>query len=202
MGPHQLAHLTADAVAHHRRTHRATEGEGDGGCRIGRIGEHDAPDGPATNTCSLLTEALELVGAAQVTDQADSRLRPFRRRAFRTARPPRVAIRARKPCFIDRRFLLGWYVRFTKNSSVTSHDGPVDVGRRDADATGQATARALTWATRDRAFQRLSTACYVAVFQRPCPRNPGPETAVGPGHATRDEPEGVVHILWTHLWIE
>lgn len=107
VGAHQLTHLATDAVAHHRRAHRTAEGKGNRRCRIGRIGEHDAPDGPATNTCSLLAEALELVGAAQVTDQADSRLRPFRRRAFRTARPPRVAIRARKPCFIDRRFLLG-----------------------------------------------------------------------------------------------
>ena len=45
--------------------------------------------------------------------QADRRARPFRRRAFRTFRPPAVAIRARKPCFLARRRILGWKVRFT-----------------------------------------------------------------------------------------
>lgn len=39
--------------------------------------------------------------------QALSLERPLARRAFRTARPPAVAIRARKPCFLDRRRLLG-----------------------------------------------------------------------------------------------
>ena len=37
----------------------------------------------------------------------------MRRRAARTARPPRVAMRARKPCVFARFRTLGWYVRFT-----------------------------------------------------------------------------------------
>ena len=40
------------------------------------------------------------------------RARPLARRAERTARPPRVAIRERKPCFLARRRLFGWNVRF------------------------------------------------------------------------------------------
>jgi hypothetical protein len=44
--------------------------------------------------------------------QAESRARPRWRRARRVARPPRVDIRLRKPCFRDRRRRLGWYVRF------------------------------------------------------------------------------------------
>ena len=38
---------------------------------------------------------------------ADSRRRPLARRARRTARPPLVDIRARKPCFFARRRILG-----------------------------------------------------------------------------------------------
>ena len=36
------------------------------------------------------------------------RLRPFARRRFRMARPPRVFIRARKPCRRFLRIRLGW----------------------------------------------------------------------------------------------
>ena len=44
--------------------------------------------------------------------QTVRRLRPFRRRRRRIARPLRVAMRARKPCRRLRRRTLGWYVRF------------------------------------------------------------------------------------------
>ena len=50
---------------------------------------------------------------ADPTDQADSRARPFRRRARTMAWPARVRIRSRKPCRLARLRLLGWYVRFT-----------------------------------------------------------------------------------------
>jgi hypothetical protein len=40
------------------------------------------------------------------------RLRPFRRRAARIARPARVRIRSRNPCVFARRRVFGWYVRF------------------------------------------------------------------------------------------
>lgn len=39
------------------------------------------------------------------------RLRPFARRRRRTSRPPRVFLRARKPCVRLRLLLWGWYVR-------------------------------------------------------------------------------------------
>lgn len=39
------------------------------------------------------------------------RVRPLARREERTDLPPRVAIRARKPCFLARLRLLGWNVR-------------------------------------------------------------------------------------------
>ena len=49
-------------------------------------------------------------------DQADSRTCPWRRRAFRTARPAAVAIRWRKPCLLDLLRVLGWNVRFISAS--------------------------------------------------------------------------------------
>jgi len=52
-------------------------------------------------------------------DQTVSWWRPLSRRAFKTARPARVRIRARKPCVLARLRWFGWYVRFTKTSSQT-----------------------------------------------------------------------------------
>ena len=43
---------------------------------------------------------------------AERWMRPLARRAAKTARPARVAMRARKPCFLARRRVLGWKVRF------------------------------------------------------------------------------------------
>ena len=45
------------------------------------------------------------------------------RRALRTARPARVAIRARNPCFLARRRLFGWNVRFTQPSFAAPSGG-------------------------------------------------------------------------------
>jgi hypothetical protein len=44
------------------------------------------------------------------------RARPLLRRLARTERPARVRMRRRKPCFLCRRRLLGWYVRFMLKS--------------------------------------------------------------------------------------
>lgn len=44
--------------------------------------------------------------------QALRRALPFLLRAANTARPPRVALRARKPCVRARLILLGWNVLF------------------------------------------------------------------------------------------
>lgn len=45
-------------------------------------------------------------------DQAEMRLRFLKRRRLNVARPPAVAMRARKPIFIFRRRLLGLYEGF------------------------------------------------------------------------------------------
>src|SRR6478736_5833943 len=42
---------------------------------------------------------------------AESSVRPLARRAERMARPARVRMRRRKPCFLARRRLFGWNVR-------------------------------------------------------------------------------------------
>ncbi len=55
------------------------------------------------------------------SSQADSLERPLARRALRIARPPAVAIRARKPCFFERRRLFGWNVRFTTRTFRSPH---------------------------------------------------------------------------------
>jgi hypothetical protein len=53
------------------------------------------------------------LGSTGVVDwfQAESFVRPLRRRAATMARPARVRIRRRKPCVRLRRRLLGWNVR-------------------------------------------------------------------------------------------
>jgi hypothetical protein len=50
---------------------------------------------------------------AATATYALSLARPLARRALSTRRPPAVAMRARKPCFLARRRLFGWNVRFT-----------------------------------------------------------------------------------------
>jgi hypothetical protein len=51
-------------------------------------------------------------GTQRAADQGIRCLRPFARRALRTARPPRVFMRARKPCVRACLSLPGWNVRF------------------------------------------------------------------------------------------
>ena len=92
----------------------STNGERHSGPVKSGIQQHGAPEDSTAHTSSFPTKSGELISAVESTDQADSRLRPFRRRAFNTARPARVDMRERKPCFFARRRLLGWNVRFTR----------------------------------------------------------------------------------------
>jgi hypothetical protein len=69
-------------------------------------------------------------------NQAESRARPLARRFLITARPPRVLIRARNPCFFARRWVLGWNVRFTSSSSTTRLDAVP--GRHETDERDRA----------------------------------------------------------------
>lgn len=65
----------------------------------------------------MRAEVVELGPPSEAFDhrdtQAESFWRPLRRRFLMIDRPARSDIRCRKPCFLARRRLLGWYVRFT-----------------------------------------------------------------------------------------
>jgi hypothetical protein len=67
-----------------------------------------------------LAEAVvpgEALGDGRARVHTVSLLRPFRRRADRTARPDLVRMRTRKPCVRLRRRLFGWKVRFIKSGN-------------------------------------------------------------------------------------
>ena len=66
----------------------------------------------SSNRTAFPTQASEIVAEVDPADQADNRARPFCRRALIIARPPRVRMRLRKPCFRARLRVFGWYVRF------------------------------------------------------------------------------------------
>jgi hypothetical protein len=78
--------------------------------RAGRDEQHDALP---VNRLAVTEDPLDPPGAHRL-DQPETlrRLRPFRRRAARIARPARVRIRRRKPWVFARRRVFGWYVRF------------------------------------------------------------------------------------------
>lgn len=68
-------------------------------------------------------DARDVTGRAQTErltrdhpGQALTRARPFLRRDFTIRLPDFVRMRSRKPCFLERRRLFGWYVRFTRPS--------------------------------------------------------------------------------------
>ena len=69
-----------------------------------------------TRTNRLGPESLKSTAIPDRTDQADSRARPLLRRDLMMARPERVDMRCRKPCFLARLRTLGWKVRFTMNT--------------------------------------------------------------------------------------
>ena len=74
-----------------------------------RLGGDDRgnPEAPLTAAAPLPTQPGKLLTTGDRPDQADRRWRPLARRDFRTARPALVDIRARNPCFLDRRRLFG-----------------------------------------------------------------------------------------------
>ncbi len=76
---------------------------------------------------------------ANASPQADSSMRPLRRRAARMARPARVRMRNRNPWVLARRRLFGWNVRlplltasFSRCLVLGSHRGVAAVGTADS----------------------------------------------------------------------
>lgn len=99
-------------VAHDCATCPAPYGEGDPrgvGWVARQVGDGQGPATPPSGSA----QCDEKLPAFDSPDQADSRARPLSLRDFRMARPARVDIRFRKPCFFARLRLLGWNVRFT-----------------------------------------------------------------------------------------
>ena len=76
--------------------------------QIGRRGGSRRTDGAGSTKAARYCHRRW--GSAR-TAQAARRWRPLPRRAARMARPARVRIRRRKPCFLCRRRLFGWNVR-------------------------------------------------------------------------------------------
>lgn len=128
-----MAHAPPDGECEPGRERIATEDRGSitrtdhrvlVACRF--IGQEGDPDRPGTGPDPLTTKGVEGGSVPDAPDQADSLWRPFRRRARMTARPPRVDMRFRKPCFLARLRTLGWNVRFTEN--LLGPRGPMSVG--------------------------------------------------------------------------
>ena len=103
----QLASYT---IANHGRSERATERERHPRRRraVWRIEEVGAPQHSGPSAPTIGRDAREGAALSDAPDQADRRCRPLARRAFNTARPARVLMRLRKPCFLARRRLFGW----------------------------------------------------------------------------------------------
>lgn len=105
------------AVALGRWADGTTDGVGDAQGHGRRIVEVRAPERGGPGSLTEATERPEGRATADPPGQADSRVRPLRRRARMMDRPARVRMRARKPCLRARRRVFGWNVRFTVSTS-------------------------------------------------------------------------------------
>ena len=108
-----------------------------------------APARPATvgdrrEVCGAATGGVPRASTGARSAQADSSLRPLRRRADRMARPARVRIRSRKPWVLARRRLFGWKVRLL---TVWLHHNlrclAAGIPGRQAQSVGRATSGGL-----------------------------------------------------------
>ena len=93
-------------VAAHRR---AGPDNSEGGARDGQAVAHRTkPEAAAANVDAVRTQCSEAAPPAQAVPPVHRgpvgvrRLRPLRRRALRTCRPPGVDIRMRNPCVLRR----------------------------------------------------------------------------------------------------
>ena len=105
--PHDHAQPATQPVPFHRRADGSSNGERDVAPLEIVLLEIGTPQGLPSKADAVTTEADEDVTISNRIDQADSRVRPLARRAFSTARPPRVLMRARKPCVLARRRAFG-----------------------------------------------------------------------------------------------
>src|SRR5690606_40575909 len=112
--PHGVSrHRAADRLAHDEAEARRARFAGVDD--VQHVDRARAPRAPPDDR-SIVDPAGEALRSGEhvrraARDYAESSVRPLLRRAFTIARPARVRIRARKPCFLARRRLLGWKVR-------------------------------------------------------------------------------------------
>lgn len=116
MFAHEVPELTLDTVSIHSRADSLAHDETDGSVSVGV--QQDVRDkgglstlGTAANRVPEVLAAAHAITAREHQSQADSLARPLRRRSPRIARPARVRMRRRKPCFLERRRVFGWKVR-------------------------------------------------------------------------------------------
>ena len=98
---HHRSESASDPVPDHSRSHRTWDGEPNSRALRG-IRAGDQPDRPSARSFAFTRQALEGGATREPLDHAERRARPFWRRARITARPPRVLMRERKPCFFAR----------------------------------------------------------------------------------------------------
>ena len=127
-----------------------------------------------------LTFRFESVAAWR--PQADSRTRPRRRRAFKTARPARVDIRCRKPCLFALLRVFGWNVRFISPSFRSS--GAARLGMSPERGGGpvkqvQSTRQdgLCTWRAKTRVHQTAGTGPGNLAHERSCGQAAAPRQA-------------------------
>ena len=93
----RLPHPSTGSIAHNRRPHRLRHREQDARvCWSSAVRDPERTAANAGRHSGFVTRAA----ADRRAVHAASRLRPLRRRARSTARPPRVLILARNPCFL------------------------------------------------------------------------------------------------------
>jgi hypothetical protein len=107
------AQPSAQAIAHHRVSDRSSHRVRDAG-RFVTGGEHHGSHLEISGrTPATARQRPKRCLITDAPDQAERLERPLLRRRRMTARPARLRIRSRKPCFFLRFRLFGWYVRFT-----------------------------------------------------------------------------------------
>jgi len=154
--------------------------------RVGRCGQSSgarqvygsARDERARPTLLIRSgRAVRPVPCSSARNQTVSSLRPFDRRAARIARPARVRIRSRKPCFLARRRLLGWKVRLDTGVLLEGRR----TGSRPADDCDRPDGRVRGYTPTGPANGRSArppgqTAAHPAEHARPAPRLAGRPT--------------------------
>lgn len=172
---HQVAQLPAHPVALHGIACRPANGIAHMGASESGVFQTGDPKSVNARIGSFPLQTPKDVFSGNSSYQAERRWRPLARRDFRIARPARVLMRWRNPCFLDRRRLLGWKVRFMDASSIQRQCISAVVSRKP---------RSLDYNVQH-STGRSPFFSPVENLLRSCPLHP---------------PHGFIHTLWISLW--